>query len=297
MKTTFQRIPNPLLYVVFCVMTGAGLGACGKKNESLHSDLPTATVHVQTVEAKTHVAVEDVVGTVNPKLRSVIEAKASGRIEKMLVAPGQRVKSGELLAQVDARESQAKLDQATAVRDQTESDLKRYTGLLEKHAITRQEFESVQSKARVAEAAVTEAETTLGYSKITAPFDGVITRKLADVGDLAVPGKPLLEMEEPGTLRFEAAVPEAIVGRIVLGAKLPVRFASSEVVGTVSEIAPAGDTGSRTFLVQLDLPPRYIRPARAGLRRYRARADGTGFRRFQKPRRAAPRENRKTHRR
>ena len=51
----------------------------------------------------------------------------------------------------------------------------------------------------------------MAYATITAPFDGVITRKLADVGDLATPGKPLLEMEDTKSLRLEADVPEAII--------------------------------------------------------------------------------------
>ena len=76
----------------------------------------------------------------------------------------------------------------------------------------------------MAKAAVTEAETTLAYATITAPFDGVITRKLADVGDLATPGKPLLEMEDTQSLRLEADVPEAIIDRLEMGAKFNVRI-------------------------------------------------------------------------
>jgi pyruvate/2-oxoglutarate dehydrogenase complex dihydrolipoamide acyltransferase (E2) component len=104
--------------------------------------------------------------------------------------------------------------------------------------------------------AVSEAETMLGYAKVTAPFDGVITRKLADVGDLAMPGKPLLEIEAPTALRFEADLPEAILDRIKLGAKMQVKVASvsNPLEATVSEIAPVADPVSRTFQVKLDLP-------------------------------------------
>ena len=244
-----------IMKLKFLFATALMLGACAKKHEASRETLPTVSVRVQTVEAKQHVAVEEVVGTVNPKLRAVIEAKVSGRIEKMLVTPGQHVKAGEPLAQLDEREIQAKLDQATAVREQTETDLKRYTDLIAKRAATQQEFEAVQSRARVARATVVETETMLGYAKIVAPFDGVITRKLADVGDLASPGKALLEMEDPNALRFEAGVPEAIIGRIEIGAKLGVRVGSQQIEGTVSEIAPSADPASRTSLVKLDLPP------------------------------------------
>lgn len=234
-----------------------GFAGCGHKVERVESSsLPAAAVRVQTVESKKRVATEEVVGTVRAKLRSVIEAKVSGKIEKMLVVPGQQVKAGESLAVIDAREVRARYDQAVAVRQQAEADLKRLTSLFDQKILSQAEFDGAQSKARVAIAAVTEAETMLSYTKVTAPFAGVITRKHADVGDLATPGKPLLDMEDSTALRFEADVPEAVVGKLTLGDKLPVRISAleKELEGIVSEIAPAADSGSRTFLVKLDLP-------------------------------------------
>ena len=232
------------------------LGACSKTPHSAAPENggPPVPVRVQTVEAKPHIATEEVTGSVRAKLRSVIEAKSMGRIERMLVAPGQRVKRGDVLVQLDAREIQAKLDQARALRDQSEKNLQRSTALLANKVTTQAEFDNAQSANRVAKAALAEAETALGYMTITAPFDGVITRKSADVGDLATPGKALLEMEDPAALRFEADVPEAIIGSIASGAGLTVRTGSVETTGTVSEIAPAADAQSRTFLVKLDLP-------------------------------------------
>jgi membrane fusion protein, multidrug efflux system len=230
---------------------------CGHKSERNElPSLPAASVRAQIVESKKRVATEEVVGTVRAKLRSVIEAKVSGRIEQMLVVPGQQVKAGEVLAVIDAREVQARYDQAVALRQQAEADLKRLTTLFEQKILSQAEFDNAQAKARVAVAGVAEAETMLGYTKVTAPFAGVITRKHADVGDLASPGKALLEMEDSTALRLEADVPEAVVGKLTLGDKLPVRISAleKELEAVVSEIAPAADPGSRTFLVKLDLP-------------------------------------------
>jgi len=234
------------------------LAGCGHEPASVPAEqLPTATVSVTSVELKPRVATEEVVGTVRAKLRAVIEAKVSGRIENVAVVPGTTVRAGELLVQLSAPEIQARLDQAQAVRQQAESDLKRFTALLETGTLTRAEFDNAQARARVAQAAVVEAETLLGYTRILAPFNGIITRKHVDVGDLAAPGKPLLEMEDARTLRLEADVPEAVVGKVSLGDKLSVRIAAIEAQfqGTVSEIAPTADPVSRTFLVKLDLPP------------------------------------------
>jgi len=236
------------------VLLAAG---CGHKPTAIETKtLPPAAVQTQVVEAKNRTATEEVVGTVRAKLRAVIEAKVSGRIEKFLAVPGQEVKAGELLATIDAREVQARYDQAVAIRQQAESDLKRLSTLREQNVLSQAEFESAEARARVAIASVVEAETMLGYTKVTAPFNGVITRKHADVGDLAVPGKPLLEMEDSSHLRLEADVPEAVVGHLKLGDKLPVRIDAlgKNCEGQISEIAPTADPNSRTFLVKLDLP-------------------------------------------
>jgi len=233
------------------------LAGCGRRHEAVLAEtLPAVSVHTQVAESKKRIATEEDTGTVHAKLHAVIEAKVSGKIEQMLAVPGQQVTNGELLVAIDAHEIQAQYDQALAVRQQAESDLKRATDLFQQKILSPSEFDSAQSKFRVADAEAAAAKTLLDYTKVTAPFDGVITRKDADVGDLAAPGKSLLEMEDARHLRLEADVPEALVDKIALGDKLPVRIGVLEtnLEGTVSEIAPSADPNSRTFLVKLDLP-------------------------------------------
>ena len=227
--------------------------------------MPAAvSVRAAIVERHERTASEEVVGTVRARLHAVIEAKVSGEIERMRVVPGQRVAAGDRLVDVNAREVQARLDQARALRQKADDDLKRATSLLAQNILPQSEFDAAQSRFRVAEAAVRESETLHGYTEIVAPFPGTITRKYADVGDLAAPGKPLLEIEDARTLRFEADVPEAVVGTLSLGQSLPVRVAAvgADMNGTIVEIAPTADPASRTFLVKLDLPP--SRALRAG---------------------------------
>jgi len=245
-------------FLLVCLLISGSLTACHKENVSPSAaQLPTVAVRIQTIQPQQHLATEEVVGTVRARLRATVEAKVSGRIEKMLVAPGQKVKTGELLAQLDAREIQARLDQSLALREQLSRETERLRLLVKDRAVSLQEFDATESRHRVAVASVTEAETMLGYTRVTAPFDAVVTRKLADVGDLAAPGKPLMELEDPAALRLEADVPETHIARIQLGDKLPVRVATSVagLEGIISEIAPAADSSSRTFLVKLDLQP------------------------------------------
>ena len=236
------------------VLVLAGCG--GKPRPAPAESLPAVTVRAQTIEGHERIATEDVVGTVRARLHAVIEAKISGKIDRMVVTPGQKVGRGQLLVSIEAREIQARLEQAVAVRKQAESDARRAESLREQQILAPSDYDAAQSKFRVADAAVREAESLLGYARVDAPFDGVITRKLADVGDLAAPGKPLLEMEDSRTLRLEADVPEAVLAGIALGDRLPVHLSTmpTSLDGVVSEIAPASDPGSRTFLVKLDLP-------------------------------------------
>jgi membrane fusion protein (multidrug efflux system) len=244
-------------FTMAAVATVAVLAGCHKEKPAASEQaLPTANVRATPARADSHLATEEVIGTVRPKLRATVEAKISGRIEHMLAVPGKAVKSGDLLAQLDVREIQAKVDQAKAVLQQADRELARFKSLLQEKTITQSEFDAVEARQRVAKASLTEVETMSSYARVVAPFNGVITRKLADVGDLAMPGKPLAEIEAPGELRLEADVPEALIDHVKTGATLPVRVASltNELEGAVVEIAPSSDPVSRTFLVKLDLP-------------------------------------------
>lgn len=234
------------------------LAACREQPSSpspLREGLPVA-IKVKQLALETCQATEDVVGTIRSKQRAVIEAKVSGRVLVYLVTPGQKVRSGEMLAELDVQEIRARLEQAKATLDQAEKEAARYRQLIANNAVSRQEYDAAEAKLKVTQAGLKEAETMLGYARVAAPFDGIVTRKLAEVGDLAMPGKPLMEIEAPGSLRFEADVPEAILDRIKLGEKMLVKVASAQgaLEATVSEIAPVADAVSRTFQVKFDLP-------------------------------------------
>lgn len=218
--------------------------------------LPKAAVRVVKAEVKTRVQTDEVVGTVRASVRASVEAKVMGRIEWLNLTPGQGVKAGDVLARLDTREVSARLEQARVQLEQAERELKRFTSLLQQNAVTRQEYDVAESRARSARAAVTEVETWLGYAQLSAPFDGVVTRKWVEVGDLAVPGKALAEVEDPRSLRVEADIPETMVGGLQLGTQLPIGVPSlgKSLMGVVGEIAPVGDANSRTFLVKLDVP-------------------------------------------
>lgn len=231
-------------------------GGCRRGGEENLNKEEYREVRVYKAELIKSVESEKVPGTFRAKLAATIEAKIPGRVENMPVSEGQTVEEGQLLAQLDMREVQARLDQAIALRDQADRDLKRFRALLQQKAATQAEYDGVEAKARVARASVVEAQTMLSYAQVKAPFRGVVTKKRADVGDLASPGRPLIELEDSSALRFEASVPETFIGLIepgeILGVTIPAL--GKALNGVVSEISPTADPNSRTFLVKADVP-------------------------------------------
>jgi RND family efflux transporter MFP subunit len=238
---------------------GALLAGCGRPHEgrpTAQAQLSTAQVRTQTVAIKQSASVEEVVGTVRAKLRATIEAKASGRITEMPLTLGQKISTGDLLVRLNAPETKARLEQAEAALLQAERESKRVSALFNQQAATRADYDAADSHYLVAKGALAEAQALMEYVEIRAPFDGVVTRKWAEVGDLAAPGKPLVDVEDPLRLQFEAEVPETITGKILQGAHLTIHAGQTpgDFSGTAAEISPVADPASRTFRVKLDLP-------------------------------------------
>jgi RND family efflux transporter MFP subunit len=243
-----------LVTLLPCAILLAGCSAKSEKENS--SSLPSAQVRVQTVENKSRMMANDEVGTVRAKLHATLEARLSGRIAELPVALGETVQKGQLIARLDAAEVAARLAQAQASLEEADRDWKRTSALFAQQSATRAEFDSAQSRQQIAQSAVVEAKAMMSYVEITAPFAGVITKKWVDVGDLAAPGKPLVNLEDPSALQLWAEIPDGLGGNVKAGDRLAVRIgtATNETEATVAEVSPAADSDSRTFLMKLDLP-------------------------------------------
>jgi RND family efflux transporter MFP subunit len=225
------------------------------------------------------------VGTVEAAQKSAVSSQIMGNIVGLRAHEGDRVQAGQVLAVVDDTESRAAVAEASAalaaaknevtVADSdfglAESTLARYQQLFDKKSVSPQEFDEVKTRCAAASArrdlaraerdrasaALTQAETSLGHTQIRAPFTGLITQRLADVGTLARPGTPVFTMEDTRRYRLEAALDENDIGLARLGAQVRVfvdSLGGATLAGKVAQIVPAADPASRSFVVKIDLP-------------------------------------------
>ena len=248
--------PRPLLAALLTLGLLAAPLRTGIAATANREQTAPATVTVATASEQPVPALAAVVGTIQAAERAAIAAKVTGVITRMPVILGSTVRAGDLLVAISADEIAARQGQAEAQLAQARRNLEREQNLLQKNAATAETVKSMQDLHAIAQAGYREAKAMLGYATITAPFAGVVTQKMATSGDLATPGAILLQLENNQRLQVRTAVPESLVLNLHLGDVLTVKVdAASEVrQGTVSEIAPTTDPGSRTSAVIIDLP-------------------------------------------
>jgi len=209
-------------------------------------------------------------GVVASDLQPQVAAQAMGRILAIKVGPGDRVRTGQVLAVLDDAELRSRLGQAReqaaalqAQLRQAQSDYQRFRSLLDRQVVPRREFDQVQARYQTLQAqvqqaqqAVQEAQAYFRYATVVAPADGVVAEKLVSVGDLASPGRPLFTLFDPHRLRLEAQVGEQFAPALQAGtrARLAIPSLNWEVDTTIAEVVAQAASGSRTVLVKARLP-------------------------------------------
>ena len=243
--------------VGYLLMAGlVALAGCKGGHESKPTPkLPIVQVSMQEVTTKNVRSQIEVVGTVQATQHATIAPRISGQIIEVPVLLGSQVQKGTLLVRINAGEISARLLQAQAQLEQVRRNLAREEKLQKQEASTRETVKSLQDQARIAETAQKEAQTMLEYATITAPFTGIVTRKIASVGDLASPGVALLELENEKVLQVVAQVPEGLILKVRKGDVLPISIPAAELTlsGEVAEVAPAADPSSRTASVKINI--------------------------------------------
>jgi multidrug efflux system membrane fusion protein len=222
-------------------------------------------------------------GTVKAETTSVVAARTMGTVTAVKVREGDPVRAGQALVTLDDRGPAEKVVQAEAAHQEALKALEaaeqnkslasvtfgRYRNLYADKVITQQEMDQIETQKKVAEAeygrlqemvkrtaaTVEEAKVYRGFSRVTAPVSGVVTEKKIDPGNLALPGMPLLTIENTSQFKVEAYVDEHLATKIKTGTKVFISLEDSgeRIPGIVGEVNPAIDPGSRTYRIKIPL--------------------------------------------
>lgn len=215
--------------------------------------------------------IEEAVGTLKSAQRTEVSARVLAPINRVLVSAGQMVRKGDTLIELDRRAVETRLSQARAglvasqaALQQARNDYQRAVELVKKRIISQAEMDQKTADVRVAEAnlnhsqqEVSEAEVMLSYTTIKAPKAGMIVDRLAEEGDMARPGQPLLILYDPTSLRLEVPVMAKLAVNLKPGDELVVQIdalGNRRIKAVIDEIVPQAEAASRSFLVKVKLP-------------------------------------------
>lgn len=163
-------------------------------------------------------------GLVTPDVFSNLAFKMGGYITKMNVIEGQRVKCGDIIAEIDPQDFQLELDAQNAIYIKAKSQAERAERLLEKDAISKQEAESYEAAHIGAKSAYETMKNILADTKIIAPFDGFIEKKYVEGYQRVQSGESVVRLINPNSLQVLFTIPETNVEYISKGSKLYVEF-------------------------------------------------------------------------
>ncbi len=234
--------------------------------------LQTVSVPLHTVTQGSVGAGFELDGAIEPVKQSTVSAQAAGRIVSLLVKAGDSVRAGQLLATIDEREavvgrqrSQAQLAQAQADLRVAQANLQRTRDLRSNGFVSQAALDMAESQLQgaqaghdQAQAGVQQAALAQGYSRVLAPYEGRVLGTEAQVGDLAVPGKPLLTVYAPLPLRVVVQVPGSrsqLVGPTdQIELRLPSAGGGANWVQPVARTTlPSADPVAQTVEWRLDL--------------------------------------------
>lgn len=230
------------------------------KNSS-YASIPKSDdpVHVSTItiEPMTIDMAVFAVGTLNAKNISVISSKVMGKVTEMEVQEGDYVNAGKLLLKIESGEISAQAYQAQAAFNNAKIQYNRINSLFDVQAATQMEMDQATLGFESAKAGLNAAKAMESYTIIRAPITGQIVEKRINLGEMAMPGQPILKIEDHRNLQLEVTVREAEIRSILPGKAVTVRIDAlpdKEIRGRVSQVIRAADVRTHSFVVKVDIP-------------------------------------------
>lgn len=262
----FLHLHTLLARVGLTIAAVSVLAACSKQPAP---EEPIRAVKVTTVGLQALQARLEYAGEVRAQVESRLAFRVNGKLVQRQVELGQRVKAGQLLAQIDPQDlklatqaARAQVNAALTNRDLAAADFKRFTVLKDQNFISGAELERREATLKAAQAQLDQAQAQLSaqgnqaaYANLLADVSGVVTAVLAERGQVLAAGTPVVQLAQDGARDVVFSVPEDKVASLKPGAAVMLRVWSGGRVltGQVREMAASADPVTRTFLVKAAL--------------------------------------------
>lgn len=269
-----------LLLIALAIPVWRAVSAHSKPQLAVTSPPPALPVAVAPVTRQDLWNELTVPAEFHPYLQVDLHAKVSGYVEQINVDIGDRVKAGQLLAKLEVPELKNELDRATAAEEKAEADYKNshlaYQRLLavnreHPNLVAQQELDSAEAKDRDTAAAIAGAkaevdryQTMTAYTRITAPFDGIITRRFADPGSLIQAGTasdtqslPLVRISDNYHLRLDFDLSVVYVKDVRVGDPVEISvdsMAGKVLNGVISRSTQKVEDATRTMTAEIEVP-------------------------------------------
>ncbi|ALJ06283.1 hypothetical protein APS56_14570 [Pseudalgibacter alginicilyticus] len=229
------------------------VGCSDKKKTVKPTIIPKVTV--KKIQTSSETEVLNYSGTIEADNTVSLGFSVPGRISKVYVQEGQKVKRGQLLAAIDQTTYKNAFDIANAGLEQANDNFNRLHSLYEKGSLPERDFIAVKVAVAQANANKNLAEKNLADTNLYAPFSGMITAKLTEIGATAAPGVPAFTVMKTDKVYAKASITESEIAKLKIGTDAKVEISSLDEIfnGKVAIVNPSADALTRTFNVKVRL--------------------------------------------
>lgn len=273
-----------LLPIILLLLTGSAfLSSCGNDKaesadmKSSGNEDQTVTVRVTDIHTTDFEQVIDITGTVASDGDVLVPADEGGRVLAWLVPLGGRVRTGQILAQLDSALMRSSYDAAKAQYNIAQTNYEKQKKVFEEQGISELQLKTLQYQRDAAKAQLDMARERLERTRVKSPINGVLNRRMVEKGEMSVPGAPIAHVVNVDQIKLEAGIPERYAASFTVGD--PVRFTvdaidDREFKGVISFVGAAVNQDNRTIPVEVRVKNAggVLKPAMIASMRVRLRA-------------------------
>lgn len=258
------------IYTLLLFSAVLSFTACNNASEEKKIDsTPAVPVTVSSVAAENNTPFLTASGKIEAANSVTLSTRMMGFVDKVHVTVGQKVTKGQLLVSINNSDLSAKsaqtsagITEAQAAFNNAEKDYQRFQNLFAENSASQKELDDQRARYEMAKARLegakqmkNEVQSQFAYVNLRAPFNGVVTSKNIEAGDMANPGVPLISVEGPGNFEVIASVPESEISKIKSGSEVQVIVKSSDKIlpATVTEVSTSAKNTGGQYLVKVVL--------------------------------------------